>query len=131
MLQLTASLISTCYSFQSSARHAAQDQIRLTDELITLQTILASLVKRVQTDESSHSSQLSTLREACGQNGALKDCEGELERLKIKLEQSTTRLGRFGRAVRWPLEEGDVNKILNRMERFKQSFNLALSSDQT
>ena len=57
----------------------------------------------------------------------------QLEKLKRRLEPSNTRkaMSRLGvRALKWPFTSKEVEKIVADLERYKQTFSLALQVDQ-
>lgn len=60
---------------------------------------------------------------------------GPLDKFKIILEQLALKLKpvegakKVGRALKWPFQKGEINEILNTLERQKTLFNLALQND--
>jgi hypothetical protein len=64
-------------------------------------------------------------------------CSSQLSQIEAKLEKklnagSTRMMSRFGlRALKWPFESEDVNKIVRNLERYRDTLSAALNVDQT
>ena len=58
----------------------------------------------------------------------------QLQTLNNKLELSTGRkaMRRIGiRALKWPFKSGEIDTVIKKLERYKQTASLALQVDQT
>lgn len=126
VLQLSASVISICYSYRQGTKGASRDIVLISDELNALKNVLEALLKLV---EGSNGSRLATFELLIKEDGPLLMCKVELERLKGRLEP---REGwrEVKRALVWPLEEKEVRRALGVLERLKGTMQLALSADQ-
>jgi hypothetical protein len=65
---------------------------------------------------------------------ALKDGFSQLKTLDERLNPGKTRkaMSRMGvRALKWPFESKEVDKVINGLEKCKQTVSLALQVDQT
>jgi len=66
--------------------------------------------------------------QACG--GALDQLRGHMERLAQKLEPSTGKVERIGKALIWPLERRDIEQTLAQVEHVKSLITIALQRDE-
>jgi hypothetical protein len=61
------------------------------------------------------------------------ECKAKLEELYAFLvkqqDASGSRLRKFGRALKWPLKEKDTRDWIARMERYKNTFSLAMQHE--
>ncbi|KAK6525825.1 hypothetical protein TWF281_010868 [Arthrobotrys megalospora] len=119
--------LGSCWKIYSSIKDAKSDIDELQKEVASVE----ELVKRVEELISgSNNTELSTSREL---EVALEGCRTELERLKEKLgpEKKPKFFGLVKARDKWPLTGPDALKIVENLERWKQSINLALSIDHT
>jgi hypothetical protein len=129
VLQISGALVSTLYEYRKCVNNASKAAARIIEELNSLCHVFESLLRAVESEESAEVSRLSTMAQLSGPNGELAKCRGELERLSAKLEpESGWRAMR--KALIWPLNEGEVNKTLESLQRIKSTLQLALSTDQ-
>ncbi|KAL4745500.1 hypothetical protein BDW72DRAFT_186578 [Aspergillus terricola var. indicus] len=62
------------------------------------------------------------------------DCLADLEALEKKISPGSGRelMRKFGlRALKWPLKRTEIERIIQNFERYKSSFTLSLTIDQT
>lgn len=62
----------------------------------------------------------------------IQECEEKLQELYaylLKQQDSSSRLRKLGRALKWPLREQDTRDWIARMERYKNTFSLALQQE--
>lgn len=137
VIQITGSIISFCYDYRQSAKHASKEIVQISDELNSLRDILDSLLRLAEKAEVEGGlngvSQLSTFQLLLKDDGPLWACRRELEKLKEKLEPKGEAGSWRGlkKVLVWPLKEGDVKKTLGMLERLKSTLQLGLSADQT
>jgi hypothetical protein len=89
------------------------------------------LEKIKQLLDSQDKTRLSTTQ---GLFDSLRQCLGELEKLRVKLNPGKTRkiMARFDlRALKWPFTSKQVDKIVSTLEGHERSFSCALQVDQT
>ena len=131
--QITASLVSVCYDYQSGCRHYPKDVVTITHELQSLRNVLERLADIVNSQNSSGSIALPTFDSlnVSISGGLLERCRVELKRLALKLAPAEGRLQQAGRALTWPLKEKDVKETLGTLARQRGLFQLALTMDQT
>ena len=130
VIQITASMVSICYDYQSSTRHYPKAFIQITHELQSLRNVLERLADLAQSQDDSESMTLSTLDTLNGSGGPLDICKGELRQLEVKLAPAKGRFKQVGRALKWPLMEKDALKTLDTLARQRGLLQLALTADQ-
>jgi hypothetical protein len=128
ILQITASIITTCYEYRSRVKSAENEARRITNELNDLRTVIDALFLLLQAEPKNYS-QSSILGKLSQRDGPLARCEADLTCLQEKLQpKEGWRAAKA--AVFWPLKESDVNKLLLNIERTKSNVQLALAADQ-
>ncbi|KAI1453073.1 ankyrin repeat-containing domain protein [Annulohypoxylon moriforme] len=121
VIQLSSQVV----KYISDASGATKDRIRLRNEVLSCESILQQL--RDDADDLEEK-WLETIN-------SLETLSGPLDRLSITLGIIKTRLQpqqgfkkAFG-ALKWPLQENEMNKIICAIEREKNLLNLALTND--
>ncbi|KAF2812823.1 uncharacterized protein BDZ99DRAFT_555664, partial [Mytilinidion resinicola] len=131
VVDMSAKVASLCFQYSVEVKHAKGDIGRLYRKVNEINNVLEKLQLLLKQDKS----QLSTTRtlldplQRCSQE--LKDLE---DKLKAKLEPSLGRkaMQRFGvRALKWPLTSKEVEKAIQNLEKYGNTFSLALQVDQT
>jgi hypothetical protein len=133
VLQISGAVISALYEYRSGVKDASKDTARIIEELNSLRNILENLLRAVEReDASAESSRLSTFQKLLGPNGELERCKADLESISEKLDA-----GRKGsawesvkRSLVWPFKEKEIEKLLQNVQRAKNTLNFALSADQ-
>ena len=131
VIQITATVVSICYDYQSGTRHYHKDVVKITHELQSLRNVLESLADLASSWDKSTSTSFPALDMLNGPGGPLETCKVELKQLEVKLVPTRGRLRQFGRAIAWPLKEKDVRKTLDTLARQRGLCQLALTVDQT
>jgi hypothetical protein len=128
VIDLAAKVGSLCFQYSREVVGARKDIANLQGQLGSLQDILGKVQQLLQKPDSARFSALPTI--SC----ALDDCVDQLKVLQKRLDPGKTRkiLSRSGfRALKWPFESKDVENIVTRLERYKQTISLAFQVDQT
>jgi len=128
VIELSAKVASLCFQYSVAVKHAEKDITRLQKEVKNLTDVLEEVQELL---DSSGGASLSTSQKLLE---ALNDCSSQLQKLDKRLQPDKIHkaMGRLRiRALKWPLESKEVDKIITRLERFKQAFSLALQVDQT
>ena len=131
VIDLSAKVASLCFQYSTAVKNAKSDIERLRRELDRLKTTLEGTRQLL---DSPNGARLQTSQRL--QDG-LRGCSSpltELEtRLVKKLNSGTTRMmSQFGiRALKWPFESKDVNRIMTTLERCRDTLSAALTIDQT
>ncbi|KAF3922923.1 hypothetical protein ABW20_dc0100899 [Dactylellina cionopaga] len=128
-LSTTASIIAVlqaigaCWKIYSSIRDAKEDVEGLRKEVTGVEDLVKRVVELIQ---SPNGRKLSTSKEL---ENALNGCNDELQRLNDRLGSQKDRklFGRIKMRAKWPLTGPEVVKIVENLERWKLSINLALS----
>jgi hypothetical protein len=128
VIELSAKVASLFVQYSRAVKDAPNNITRLQKETKSLKNVLGD-VKQLLNGPGS--AQLSTSRKLLE---ALNDCFSQLKILEKVLEPGKTRkaMSRLGvRALKWPFESNEVDKIIRELERCKQTISLALEIDQT
>lgn len=136
--QAANAIISICYNYSAAVKGTPWKVPNVTNEVQSLRDVLESLAKlaeRAGHEDHSAEARLPALKVLCEPDtGLLAMCKTELESLEKKLRPSK-RLGSRGGAVlqslSWPLKEGETEKMLKNLERYKATLLVALQTDQT
>lgn len=132
--QLTGKLVQVEYDYIGGVKDAPSTLRKLVDELQSLSKVLTILQGHARKDKSLKFTALQSLN---GQNGPLVGIHRELEKLLLKLKPGgkglrssiSWRLKGTISKLKWPLEEGETLEHIARIERYKSTFQLALSAD--
>jgi hypothetical protein len=138
ILQITNAVVSICYDYSSATRNSSQELV--IEEVKSLRNILENLeqlAKRAEVGDPTAEQRLPALKLLCEPGGPMVKSLLELGRLQKKLtppdwvgQDRSTRKA-IVLALGWPLKEGDTNKTLEKIGRFKYTLGLALTADQT
>ncbi|KAI0192760.1 hypothetical protein EV127DRAFT_386433, partial [Xylaria flabelliformis] len=126
--ELSAKVISQCLQYSRAVKHAKDDVERVTEQVTNWKTVAKKLQDLL---DGPHRTRLQTSQEV---RGALKDGRRQLGSLHDKLTSSKTRqkMTRFGfRALKWPFDSKEVEKILQDLSESMQLVAMALQLDQT
>lgn len=125
VLQKCSKVIKGCDKYDNDVWHVVRDRNKIVEEITSLRSILFSLKKHADSEDTSKSQ--SSLYYLDDPDGALIMCKAELAALESKLDPKQG----WKAALFWPLKEAEVNKTLDRINRFKTTLNVALSVHQT
>lgn len=128
VVNLSAKIATLCFQYSASVANARSDIARLYEQVKILDTTFQSASRLL---EAPNSGLLSASRQLVDQ---LRACEGELERLRAKLELGTARkaMRRVGlRALKWPFSSKDTDSIVATLGRYQQNIAVSLQVDQT
>lgn len=131
VVELAAKVASLCLEYASAVKNARADIERLRKHTDSLKTTVEGAQKLLQ---GPHGARLETSQKLCN---ALDDTQSQLGDIVAKLEtklhtgfkaKAMRALGR--RALQWPFESKDVDKIIANLQRDQASFSAALQIDQ-
>ena len=128
VVELSAKIASLCIQYSLIVKHAKADIKRLGGEVNSVTELLQGVERLLQRPDDTQLSTSKKLRDA------LIDCFSQLAQLNTKLDPRKTwkTISRLGvRALKWPFESKGVEKVINNLERCKQTISLALQVDQT
>ncbi|KAI9763764.1 MAG: hypothetical protein M1839_006312, partial [Geoglossum umbratile] len=128
VINLSAKIALHCFQYSVAVKNAKEDIGNLQREVSRIRDVLEGAKKLL---EGPKEMRLSTSQKL---SDSLKGCLVQLEELNRQLEPSNTRkaMSRLGvRALKWPFTRKEVGKIIADLERYKQTFSLALQVDQT
>ncbi|KAI8633781.1 WD40-repeat-containing domain protein [Xylariaceae sp. FL1651] len=125
--ELSTKIISQCLQYSQDVKHAKDDIARVRKEVTNLSTVMERLHDLL---DSPHGARLQTSQEV---RDALVDGRSQLENLHDKLAPSKIRqaMKQFGlRALKWPFDSKEVEKIIHKLARCMQPVTTALQIDQ-
>lgn len=132
VVELAARVVSLCLEYSSAVKNARSDIERLRQHTDGLKTNLEGAQKLLQ---GSHGARLETSQKL---HEALNNTHSQLGDIVTKLEaklptgRKERAMRRVGlRALKWPFESKDVDKIVANLQRERDSFSAALLVDQT
>ena len=141
VLQATKAVISVCCNYRSSVKGSTSEVSRVLEEIRGLRDVLRTiegLANKAETSGSTNQSRFPALQYLCDPNtGILNRCRTELEMLNSSLVPpgwngpSGSKRRALVEALRWPLQRGETEKILERTERFKSTISLINTADLT
>lgn len=127
VVQISQEIPSLCWKYYSAVTHAEKDIKCLCDEITAFHDILKKVKEFVEDPKATK------LRGSELLVGQLKQCSCELDDLKNRLDprQARKAMSRLGlRALKWPFTREGVEKEIPMLNRYKATFNLALTADQ-
>jgi len=125
---LSAKIASICARYWLDVKDAEKDITRFQREVGGLEKVLEEV------NQLRYGLDGTTLSASQRLFDAISDCYSRLNFLGKRLKPGKTRkaMSRLGiRALRWPFECKEVDKIIHELERCKQTVSLALQVDQT
>jgi hypothetical protein len=128
VVDLSAKVGSLCLRYYREVAGARESIASLQRELVGLQDVLKRLETLLRRPDSA------SLTARPDISRALDDCQDQLNKLHKRLNLGKTQkaFSRFGvRALRWPFESKEAEKIIANLERCKQTISLAFQVDQT
>lgn len=125
--QISGDIVSLCYNYRKCLKDASKQIMMLTDEVKSLRDVLENLIMVVD-QQTPDSLQLAMISRLAVKDGPVTKTLQELEALQNKLEPVSSRRT-FMKILTWPLEEQEVAQILARINRWKQIFMLAVTTD--
>ncbi|EOA90843.1 uncharacterized protein SETTUDRAFT_102068 [Exserohilum turcica Et28A] len=128
VIDISAKIVSLCVQYSMAVKDAKGDIERVQRKVSDINHILEKIKQLLDSQDKTRLSATQGLLDS------LEQCLNELESLGVKLEPGKTRktMRRFGlRALKWPFTSKEVDKIVLNLERYEQTFGLALQIDQT
>ncbi|MCJ1464442.1 hypothetical protein MMC07_003055 [Pseudocyphellaria aurata] len=122
-------IVSLCFEYSVAVKDAKKDIERLRRKVADLRNVLEEMDKLL--NDGRGKSRLWAAQDlAC----SLTDCIVRLEELRILLDPGRARkaMSRLGmRALKWPFTSKEIEKMIGDLERYEQTFTLALQVDET
>ncbi|KAL8780876.1 MAG: hypothetical protein Q9213_006266 [Squamulea squamosa] len=140
VLQITQSVLSVCYDYSAALKGASWELTKAKDELEGLRSVLQALeplMREAEATDPADNTKLPTLEALCRPRGVLQACVAEMQQLEKKLKGPgwSKHLGprrkAFLQSLRWPLQEDETRKALERIARFRDTLGFALDVDVT
>jgi hypothetical protein len=126
LVDIASKLAALGSAYTTSANGHHREVQHLVRELETLSGVLEALSTTLQ-------SRSGAAKRASLIDGPLEECKTQLtdlHKMLVKQVSGRNRWMRLGRALQWPLKEKETRVWVERMERFKRTFSLALQADE-
>jgi hypothetical protein len=143
VIQAANSIISFCFDFRSAVKERPWGLTKISSEVTLLRNILEALRNLSEQAESetepfdrTAQNRLPVLKQLCSHGGPLEKCLEELHEVEKKLAPPrwSGLLKPIPRAfiqtMGWRLKDKEVEGTIQMLERFKTTFNLALTADE-
>lgn len=128
VVDISAKVASLCFQYSLAVKDAKNDITRLQKKVGDVKDILEKIKQLLDGPGKARLPTTDML------SIPLNQCLEDLQKIKANLEPGKTRktMTRFGfRALKWPFTSEGVEKMVARLEKYQQTFNLALLVDQT
>ena len=128
VIELSAKVVSLCVQYSLAVKGAKKEITRLETEVKDLGKVVGDVQHLIGGPDGAELSASQKLLKA------VHDCFMQLKALEKTLDPGKTRkaISHFGvRALRWPFESREIEKVIGELERCKETFSLALQVDQT
>lgn len=128
VIDMSAKIATLCFQYSVTVKDAKEDIERVQRKVGNITHILEKIKQLLDSQDKTRLSATQGLFES------LKQCLGDLEDLKAKLDPGKTRkiMNRIGfRALKWPFTSKQVDKVVSNLEGYERSFSSALQVDQT
>lgn len=126
VVQLAATIAKLCGAYIGKVKDAKQDILRLRDEFNALLNILTTLHDFMSGPDSAESIVHDELLANIAR--CFTTLSGFEKKLDLKTTQSAIR--RKLHLLKWPLEQEEVDRVIEQIERYKAMFSLSLLIDQ-
>ena len=128
VIQIVASVLSTCNEYRLSVKNAPKDADQITSELSSLKHVLEQVLTVAQREAESRSNEFFSLAKLTTSGGELDQCRDNLTELQKKLQPQDGWKG-VKKALTWHFKEGEFRKTLDRIGKSKDTLNLAVTVD--
>ena len=128
VIQITASVLSTCNDYLSSTKHASKEAEQIVSELTSLKLVLEQVLLVAQREEKSQPDESFSLPKLVAPGGELDACKENLTELQQKL-QPRDGWKALKHALTWHFQEGEFRKTPGQISKSKDTLNLAVTVD--
>jgi hypothetical protein len=128
IVDISAKIASLCFQYSVAVKDAKKDIDRLQRTVTDVKNVLEEVKYLLDRQDKPR---LSTTHKL---SDSLEQCHQQLQGLKAQLEPGNTHkaMRRLGvRALKWPFTNKQVEKMVVSLEKYQQTFSLALQVDQT
>lgn len=128
LIEISLKVVSVCADYYSNVQNAKNDIDRVRLEIEAFLDVLRSLHKLAQNPKNADIFASKSLSDS------IEQCRLDLQKLQSKLDLGKGRktMSRLGiRALKWPFESKDIQQVMGALERYKSTFSLNLSVNQT
>jgi len=127
VIDIAAKITSICYHYAVAVKNAKDDIESVQNKVTDITNVLEKLKQLL---DGPGKARFPATHEVFD---SLNQCLRDLQKLQADLEPKKARkaMSRLGfRALKWPFSKKQVENILSKLERYEQTFTLALQVDQ-
>jgi len=125
VVQISERILTLCCEYAVAVKDAKGDIDRLNSEVTALFDVLKRVKYMAEGPDATTLTALNALAKPIAQ------CSSELLALRARLDPTRKTMNRLGlRSLKWPFKSKDVNKIIEVLQRYKTTINMALNADQ-
>ncbi|GKT86188.1 vegetative incompatibility protein HET-E-1 [Colletotrichum tofieldiae] len=128
IVELSTKIAKVCLQYSKDVKNARAEIARVQGEILSLKAIAESVSALLEDPQGA------TLKASQKLSGAVQGAASRLKVLDAELHPSGTRktMRRFGvRALKWPFQSHDVEKLVQDIMRYTQTISAGLQIDQT
>lgn len=128
VVELSAKIASLCLDYSLAVKDAKKDISRLHTKVKELEEVAKDVQQLINGPRGGKLSTSQKLEQA------VLDCHAHIKSVNERLDPGKRRkaMSRFGlRALKWPFESSEVDKIIRELENCNTTISLALHVDQT
>jgi hypothetical protein len=128
VIDISAKVASLCFQYSRAVKDAKKDITRLQSKVGDVKGVLEKIQQILNGSDKSRLPTTDAL------SVPLKQCLDDLQEISADLEPGKARktMKQLGfRALKWPFTSEGVEKMIARLEKYEQTFSLALQVDQT
>jgi hypothetical protein len=129
VLELTTKIISSCHKYRCGVQRAQKDIGRILDEAKVLRDVLEEVIRLLEEGETEGTANAPSLRKMNLAGGLFSELLSDLSRLETRLRPSTNKWKRLGDKLLWPLQESDVKRALDSIQRLRGIVQVGLAVD--
>ena len=127
VIDLSAKITSLCFQYSVAVKNSKKDIERLQRKVSDIKGVLEEVKQLLDGRDKTLLSATHKLSDS------LKECFLQLTELNKQLEPGKTRTAMsqvWVRALRWPFTSKEIEMLVARLERYEQTYALALQADQ-
>jgi hypothetical protein len=126
--QVAQKIISLGIAYGQSVTSLPTEVQALVSEIALLSGVFDSLCSHLKVEDGAERPISADLLD-----GPIEECKQQLEELHeflVKHQSGGSRIRKLGRALKWPMKEQETRDWIVRMERYKNTFSLALQQEE-
>jgi hypothetical protein len=125
VIQISERILTLCSEYAIAVKGAKGDIERLNSEVTALFDVLKKVKDLADGPDAATLTALNALTKPIAQ------CSSELLAIRARLDPTRQTMNRLGlRSLKWPFKSKEVNIVIEALQRYKTTINMALNVDQ-